>query len=214
MSWGSTRPPYHDSGLKRLFDLATSGSLLLALSPLMLGIAIVVRAVMGAPVLFVQERVGRGGVPFRLYKFRTMRPGDGRAPQITARGDWRVTPLGRFLRATKMDELPQLANVWRGEMSIVGPRPEVPTYVQHYTPVQRGVLAARPGLTDPASIRFRDEESLLARAAPERRAAVYVEEIMPQKLAMSLDYVARSGFWLDLRLILETAAALLRPNGR
>jgi lipopolysaccharide/colanic/teichoic acid biosynthesis glycosyltransferase len=210
MSWRSTRPPYHRSGLKRVFDLVGSGGLLVVLSPLMLLIAVLVRAAMGSPVLFVQERVGRDGIPFRLLKFRTMRSGESRGPDITARGDRRITPLGRFLRATKLDELPQLMNVWRGEMSIVGPRPEVPTYVLHYSPSQRGVLAARPGLTDPASIQFRDEETLLARVTPERRDAVYLQEIMPLKLAMNLDYVARSGFWLDLRLVVETVYVMLR----
>jgi lipopolysaccharide/colanic/teichoic acid biosynthesis glycosyltransferase len=212
MSWSSTRPPYHRSRRKRAFDLAASGGLLLTLSPLMLLIAVLVYATMGSPVLFVQERVGRDGCPFRLFKFRTMRPGKGRSPEITARGDRRITPLGRLLRAAKLDEMPQLVNVWRGEMSIVGPRPEVPPYVQHYTPAQRGVLAARPGLTDPASIKFRDEETLLALVSPERRDAIYREKIMPQKLAMNLDYVARSGFWLDLRLIMETAFVILRMH--
>jgi len=212
MTGGAGRPPYHRSGLKRAFDAIASGVLLVALSPLMLLIAALTRSTMGAPILFVQERVGRDGIPFRLLKFRTMWPGAAGDPEITARGDRRITGLGRLLRATKLDELPQLFNVLRGEMSIVGPRPEVPRYVKHYNREQRGVLDARPGLTDPASIRFRDEENLLAREAPERREAFYLEEIMPRKLELNLDYVARSGFWLDLRIIVETAAVILRPQ--
>jgi lipopolysaccharide/colanic/teichoic acid biosynthesis glycosyltransferase len=212
MTGGAGRPPYHRSGLKRTFDAIASGILLMALSPLMLVIAALTRATMGAPILFVQERVGRDGIPFRLLKFRTMRQGTSGDPEITARGDRRITGLGRLLRAAKLDELPQLFNVLKGEMSIVGPRPEVPRYVQHYNREQRGVLDARPGLTDPASIRFRDEETLLAREPPERREAFYLEAIMPQKLKLNLDYVACSGFWLDLRIILETAAVILGPQ--
>jgi lipopolysaccharide/colanic/teichoic acid biosynthesis glycosyltransferase len=208
----SGRPPYHRSGLKRAFDATTSAMLLLLLSPLMLLLAVLVRATMGAPVMFRQERIGRDGAPFRLMKFRSMRPGTGGDLRITARGDQRITRLGRLLRATKLDELPQLLNVLRGEMSIVGPRPEVPEYVRQYSLDQRRVLEARPGLTDPASIRFRDEEAILALVAPERRDAVYREEILPQKLSMNLDYVARSGFWLDVRLMLETAVVILRPT--
>jgi lipopolysaccharide/colanic/teichoic acid biosynthesis glycosyltransferase len=208
MSSGVPPGSWIDSGWKRGFDAVTSGSALLVLSPLLALVAVGVLCSMGRPVLYVQERVGRAGRDFRLLKFRTMRPDDGRGPRVTARGDPRVTPLGRMLRRSKLDELPQLLNVVRGEMSIVGPRPELRRYVEGYDAGQRRVLRARPGLTDPASIAYRDEESRLAAVEPGQREAVYTGDIVPEKLRLNLDYLDRASFWSDLAVIAATVRAL------
>jgi lipopolysaccharide/colanic/teichoic acid biosynthesis glycosyltransferase len=141
-----------------------------------------------------------------------MRPGSEAGLQITGRGDDRVTTMGRLLRALKLDELPQLWNVLRGDMSLVGPRPEVPRYVAAYTPEQRRVLRARPGLTDPATILFVDEEDLLGAVQPPERETYYVGHVLPRKLALNLDYIERAGVLYDLRLILATLADLVRPR--
>ncbi len=151
--------------LKRSLDFSASLVAVAILAPLLALLALVVFLSSGPPVLFAQKRVGRDGRPFRLLKFRTMRTDAGPGPAITASGDARVTRIGRVLRATKLDELPQLINVLRGDMSLVGPRPEVPRYVARYDDRQRGVLRVRPGLTDPASVHFRDEEQLLGAVA-------------------------------------------------
>ena len=188
---------------KRLFDLAAAGTGLLVLAPLLAAIAAVILVEDGRPVFFRQERVGRDGRPFRIWKFRTMvRDAGRRGMAITVGRDPRITRIGHWLRRFKLDELPQLWNVVRGEMSLVGPRPEVPRYVALYTPEQRRVLALVPGITDPASIAYRDEAALLAESDdPER---LYVERIMPDKIRINLDYAARRSLWSDLRVILET----------
>src|SRR5436305_1549910 len=145
--------------MKRVFDVAVSLLALVVLSPLLALIALAVKATSSGPVFHRGERIGRGGAPFRILKFRTMRI-NASGPGLTRGGDARVTPLGRILRRSKLDELPQLVNILRGEMSIVGPRPEAPEYVRLYTAEQRRVLTVRPGLTSPASLRYRHEESL------------------------------------------------------
>lgn len=193
---------------QRLLDIVAASAALVVLAPLLALIALLVRAASPGPALHRAERAGRGGRPFRLLKFRSMVAGAARqGPGITRTGDPRITPLGRVLRRAKLDELPQLFNVLRGEMSLVGPRPEDPRYVALYTPEQRRVLAVRPGLTSPATIRFRAEEALLAGDDWE---AQYVSAVMPQKLALDLDYLARRTFWSDLRLLLRTVAVLFR----
>ncbi len=188
---------------KRLFDLAAAGTGLLVLAPLLAAIGLLILVEDGRPVFFRQERVGRDGRPFRIWKFRTMvRDAERRGTAITVGRDPRITRIGHWLRRFKLDELPQLWNVVRGEMSLVGPRPEVPRYVALYTPEQRRVLALVPGITDPASIAYRDEAALLAESDdPER---LYVERIMPDKIRINLDYAARRSLWSDLRVILET----------
>ncbi len=188
---------------KRLFDLAAAGTGLLVLAPLLAAIGLLILVEDGRPVFFRQERVGRDGRPFRIWKFRTMvRDAERRGTAITVGRDPRITRIGHWLRRFKLDELPQLWNVVRGEMSLVGPRPEVPRYVSLYTPEQRRVLALVPGITDPASIAYRDEAALLAESDdPER---LYVERIMPDKIRINLDYAARRSLWSDLRVILET----------
>ena len=192
---------------KRLFDLLGAALALLLLSPLLLAVALVVRLDTPGPVFFRQERVGRHGVPFRIHKFRTMHHGAG-GPLLTAAADARVTRSGAWLRRTRIDELPQLIDVLTGDMSLVGPRPEVPRYVAHYPPALRErVLAVRPGITDPASLAFIDEAALLAAAAdPERE---YVERILPAKLQQAAAYAERASVGTDLVVLWRTARRLL-----
>jgi lipopolysaccharide/colanic/teichoic acid biosynthesis glycosyltransferase len=191
---------------KRLFDVVASALGLLLLLPLMLSIATWVRLDSPGPVLFRQTRVGRFGRPFTIHKFRTMRVEPGAA--ITVGEDPRITRSGRILRASKLDELPQLWDVLRGAMSLVGPRPELPRYVELYpADLREQVLSVRPGITDPASLAFSCEAELLATAAdPERE---YVEVVMPAKLRLSADYAARASLAADLRLIVRTLARVL-----
>jgi lipopolysaccharide/colanic/teichoic acid biosynthesis glycosyltransferase len=168
---------------KRISDGVIAALGLLIVSPLFLLIAPIIKLDSPGPVFHRAERIGKDGVPFRLYKFRSMvADAHRRGPGITAAGDRRVTRVGAFLRRTKLDELPQLINVLRGEMSLVGPRPEDPRYVAHYTPEQRRVLAARPGITSPASLHYRNEPAVLSGDDWER---IYVETVMPHKLASS-----------------------------
>ena len=192
---------------KRLFDLLVAAGALLVLSPLLAAAALAVKTGSPGPVFFRQTRVGRGGKTFRLRKFRTMRHDHADGPQVTAAGDARITKQGRWLRRWKIDELPQLLHVVSGEMSLVGPRPEVPRYVERWPADLRPViLSVRPGLTDPATLRYLDEENLLARAAdPER---LYVEEILPAKAALYADYVRHRTFAGDLALLGTTVANL------
>jgi lipopolysaccharide/colanic/teichoic acid biosynthesis glycosyltransferase len=194
---------------KRALDVAASACGLVALAPLFAVLALIVRAD-GGPAFFGQERVGHHGRRFRLWKVRTMVPHAERlGPQLTVDGDPRITPVGRWLRRTKLDELPQLFNVLTGEMSLVGPRPEVPRYAAHYTPEQRRVLALVPGITDPASIAYRDEARLLAASTePER---LYLERIMPDKIRRNLEYERRATLGSDLRVVLQTVGVLARP---
>ncbi|MEI8078202.1 MAG: sugar transferase [bacterium] len=189
--------------MKRAVDVLAAGSGLLLLGPLLVLLALAVKVTSPGPVFFCQERVGRGGRNFRILKFRTMvADAERRGLHITAGGDSRITPVGRVLRHYKMDELPQLWNVLSGDMSLVGPRPEVAKYVALYSPEQRRVLEVRPGITDPASLAYRHEEALLAQAAdPER---FYVETVMPAKLRINLDYINHRTFVRDLAVLLRT----------
>lgn len=186
---------------KRIFDVLAAGLGLLVLSPLLALVALWVRLDSPGPALFRQTRVGRHGVPFTIHKFRTMRVEPGAA--ITVGEDPRITRSGRWLRSTKLDELPQLWDVLRGAMSLVGPRPELPAYVAlHPIGLREQVLAVRPGITDPASLAFSHEAELLAAAAdPELE---YREVILPAKLQLSADYAARASLRTDLGLILQT----------
>ncbi|MGN6830454.1 sugar transferase [Paucibacter sp. M5-1] len=196
--------------LKRLVDILLSalGLALLAL-PLM-AIALWVKLDSRGPVLFRQQRVGRFGRPFMIHKFRTMAvDAPARGPQITVGADPRITRAGQVLRRTKLDELPQLWDVLRGAMSLVGPRPEVPKYVALYPDEMRELLlSVRPGITDLASLQYRDESAVLAAAADPERA--YVEQVLPAKLALSSRYVREATLLGDLRLILATLSALRR----
>jgi len=192
--------------MRRLLDLAVSAAGLLFLSPLFAILAIAVKVSSPGPAFHRGERIGRGGKPFRLYKFRSMRVAEGGAA-ITRAGDPRVTAVGRFLRRTKLDELPQLINVLAGDMSLVGPRPEAPRYVEMYDEEQRRILAARPGITSPASLLYRSEEEQLVGPEWER---LYVETIMPAKLRIDLEYLEDRTLVSDLLVIARTIAALLR----
>jgi lipopolysaccharide/colanic/teichoic acid biosynthesis glycosyltransferase len=199
---------------KRVLDLSMTVPAILVLSPLLVLIALGVLVTMGPPVLFTQERAGLDGNPFALMKFRSMRPSRGGDLPITGRGDQRITPFGRFLRATKLDELPQLFNVLIGQMSLVGPRPEVMVYLAGYSPNQRRVLEVRPGLTDPASLEFRDEERLLGAVPPAEREAFYVKTILQRKLALNIAYIEGASLLGDLGLVARTVAAVfLRVGG-
>lgn len=200
--------------LKRLFDFTASLAGLILLSPLLVATMLAIRLESPGPVFFLQERVGLEGRRFNIIKFRTMRqsaPAEG--PQITIGQDPRITSIGYTLRKFKLDELPQLINVLRGEMSLVGPRPEVPTYMAHYTPAQRAIiLSVRPGITDFAAIEFSDEADILAGAADPEVA--YVQEIMPRKFALYERYVRERSFWLDLKLIAWTMGKIIKRRDR
>lgn len=196
--------------VKRLFDWVMSSLGLLLLAPLLLAMALLVKLDSPGPVFFRQERVGRHGKPFRIHKFRTMRHDPvGTGPQITVGADARITRVGGFLRATKLDELAQLIDVWLGDMSLVGPRPEVPRYVAQYpSALREKVLSVRPGITDIASIEYRDESAVLARASDPEQA--YVQEVLPHKLQLAARYVDNASLALDVWLILRTIAAVVR----
>ena len=189
--------------MKRLFDIVASGLGLLILSPLFLIVAIWIKLDSPGPVFFRQVRVGRFNKDFRIFKFRTMRVGSDKGSQITIGGrDPRVTRAGYWLRRFKIDELPQLINVFIGDMALVGPRPEVRHYVDMYTPEQMHVLDVRPGITDAASIMFRNESEYLEQADdPEKH---YVEVLMPKKLELYLKYVNNHALMGVICLILKT----------
>lgn len=193
---------------KRAFDLVGAGLGLVLLAPLFALLAILVKAEDGGPVFFRQERVGYRGRPFRMWKFRTMVPdAEARGLPLTVGSDPRVTRIGAWLRRLKLDELAQLFNVLAGDMTLVGPRPEVPRYTAWYGAAEQRVLDLVPGMTDEASIRYADESTILAAAAdPERR---YVEEIAPEKIRLSLGYAARATVWTDFQLILATVRWLV-----
>ncbi|GCA77221.1 UDP-N-acetylgalactosamine-undecaprenyl-phosphate N-acetylgalactosaminephosphotransferase [Microcystis aeruginosa NIES-2520] len=188
---------------KRIFDLLFSLMGILVLAPIFLAIAVWIKVDSPGSVFFRQVRVGQFGKEFRIYKFRTMvTNAEALGKQITVGEDPRITDCGRFLRKYKLDELPQLFNVLKGDMSLVGSRPEVPKYVALYTPEQLKVLELPPGITDLASIRFRNESELLAQA--ENPEEFYVKEIMPQKLELNKQYLAQANLIFDLYIILQT----------
>ena len=199
--------------MKRAFDVAVALAGAVMTSPIVAVAAIAVRLDSPGPAFYSGPRVGRGGRVFRMHKLRTMSTGaEATGPAVTAAGDTRVTRVGRFLRRTKIDELPQLWNVVAGDMSLVGPRPEHPAYVARYAPEQRRLLSVRPGITGPATVAFIDEEGLLAGGDGERR---YVEDVMPRKLAVELEYLDRASFASDLRVLARTALLVaVRPLRR
>ena len=189
--------------MKRAFDFSVAllGSVLT--SPIVLGCAIAVKLDSPGAAIYSGPRVGRGGKVFQIHKLRSMRAAPG--PAVTAGDDPRITRVGRFLRRTKLDELPQLWNVVAGEMSLVGPRPEHPDFVARYTPQQQELLSVRPGITGPAALAYMDEEKLLAG----RDATAYVDEVMPQKLALELDYLQRATFATDVGILLKTLSSVV-----
>lgn len=192
---------------KRLFDMVCAALGLLILSPVLLVCALLVGLTSPGGVLFRQERIGKDGVPFTIYKFRSMRK-DNAGLKISTSRDTRITSVGRVLRKTKLDELPQLWNVLKGDMSFVGPRPEVREYTDLYTPEQRQVLMVRPGITGLASIRYRNENELLTASSDPNRT--YIDEVMPAKLALDLKYIPCACVSYDIKLILETLVTVVR----
>lgn len=196
------------SRTKRLLDIALSLVAIVLVVPLMLLIAVVLKFTAGE-VIYRAPRVGRDGQLFTMFKFVTMSRDDS-GPRVTGRNDMRITDVGRWLRATKLNELPQLVNVIKGEMSLVGPRPEDPRYADHYSPRHRQVLAVRPGLTSLAFLRFGDEEAFIARAAPADVEAYYLQDLLPKKLDIELDYVSTWSVRQDLRILAGTVLTMLR----
>lgn len=196
---------------KRALDLVISTLLLILLSPLMLALGLWVRLDSAGPALYRGKRVGKDGRPFLMYKFRTMvEEAERQGPAVTYRDDPRVTRAGRFLRRTKLDELPQFLNVVKGEMSLVGPRPEDPSYVALYDREQRQVLTVRPGITGPTQLEYRNEASMLQGSSVENE---YVTRIMPQKLKLDLEYVRNRSLALDLKILGRTATTILLGDG-
>lgn len=197
-----------DQALKRALDLSVSALLLLVSSPLWPAIVLLIWLESPGPVIFAGRRVGRGGHEFRMYKFRSMRAGSNAPgqPGITTSGDPRVTRVGRILRSTKLDELPQLLNVLRGEMSLVGPRPEAREYVDLSNDTQRRVLSVRPGITGPAALVYRHEERMIQYG--ENADTYYRTVVLPHKLQLDLEYVIARTFWRDIQLLLQTLARL------
>jgi lipopolysaccharide/colanic/teichoic acid biosynthesis glycosyltransferase len=196
---------------KRTMDLFLASLGLLLALPIFAIAGIALRLEGRGGVFFRQVRVGRHGRPFRIWKFRTMADAPEPAMVLTVAGDPRITRVGAWLRDWKLDELPQLLNVLRGEMSLVGPRPEVPRYVARYTPEQRRVLDLTPGITDPASLRFRSESDRLAQHIDPEDA--YLRQVLPEKLSISLDYAARATRWSDLRVLWQTVRRIALGGG-
>ena len=197
--------------MKRLFDIVASGLGLLFLSPFLILIAIWIKLDSTGPIFYRQVRVGQHNKDFRIFKFRSMRMGADKGSLVTIGGrDPRVTSSGYYIRKFKIDELPQLINVFLGDMSLVGPRPEVRHYVNYWTPEQMRALDVRPGITDPASIRFRNENELLEKAEdPEK---YYIEVIMQEKLKLYLEYVDNASFWYDIKLIFQTFWVIIKER--
>jgi len=194
--------------IKRLFDIISSLVVLSVLLPFFLIITLLIVLDSRGGAFYKQTRVGKGGKEFGLLKFRSMKPNSDKSGQLTVGADSRVTKLGHFIRKYKIDEFPQLLNIIAGQMSIVGPRPEVPKYVAFYSDEQREVLSVRPGLTDFATLEYFDEQKILGEATdPE---AAYINEVMPKKLELSLRYVVKSGMALDVKLIFRTIGRIFK----
>ncbi len=196
-------------GIPRTAEICLSLAGLITLFPLFAALAVLIKATSKGTVLFRQKRIGRGGKEFTLYKFRSMRSETG-GLRLTAAGDARLTGIGGWLRRYKLDELPQLWNVLRGEMSLVGPRPEVAEYVRKENPLWQEILKVRPGITDPVALRLRNEERLLA--SVEDREAFYIETLQPFKLRGWAHYARHKTFKSDLRILAQTFKVILLPD--
>ena len=194
--------------LKRIFDITLSLFGLIILLPFMLIIAILIKIDSKGPVFFKQIRVTKNGKEFKIFKYRTMRVGSDKYSQITVGKDGRITKIGSFLRKYKLDEIPQLINVLIGDMSLVGPRPEVPKYVDFYTDEQKEILKVRAGITDYASIEFSDENDLLA--SEEEPEKAYIEKIMPKKIELNKKYLSEISILTDIKIILLTIKKILK----
>ena len=192
-----------NSILKRIFDFFASLLGIIVLSPILVAVSIAIKLDSKGNILFLQKRVGKDGVPFNIYKFRTMvTDAEKLGKQITVGKDSRITKTGAFLRKYKIDELPQLFNVLKGDMSLVGPRPEVPNYVELYTEEEKKVLTVRPGITDLASLRYKDENEILGKV--ENPEEYYINVIMKDKLKLNLEYIEKSNLFFDISLIIKT----------
>jgi lipopolysaccharide/colanic/teichoic acid biosynthesis glycosyltransferase len=197
--------------MKRLFDITAASAGLLVLAPILILVALAIKRDSRGPIFFKQIRVGQGFKPFWIYKFRTMVDGAaGGSPSITVGADPRITRIGELLRKTKIDETPQLLNILRGDMSFVGPRPEVPRYVGLFQRDYEEVLKVRPGLTDLASLKYRDEASVLGQY--DHPETEYVERLLPDKIRLAKEYIQKASFGYDLALILKTLVKLLVPR--
>ena len=194
--------------LKRIFDIILSLFGLIILSPFMLIIAILIKIDSKGPVFFKQVRITKGGKEFKIFKYRTMKVGSDKYSQITVGKDERITKIGSFLRKYKLDEIPQLINVLIGDMSLVGPRPEVPKYVALYTDEQKEILKVRAGITDYASIEFSNENDLLALEEDSEKA--YIEKIMPKKIELNKKYLSEISMLTDIKIILLTIKKILK----
>lgn len=193
--------------MKRLIDIVVSFFAIIFLSPLFILLALLVVVVSGLPILYKQVRIGKNHKPFKILKFRSMRNNADKAGLLTVGADNRITSIGKLLRKTKLDELPQLFNILKGDMSLVGPRPEVLKYVELYNDEQGKVLTVKPGLTDYASIKFINEDELLGQFDDPEKA--YIEEIMPKKLTLNLEYIAKQNNWTDFKILLKTIVKII-----
>ena len=196
--------------MKRLFDIIVAGAGLLLLAPLFAGVAMLIKLDSPGPVFFKQKRIGRGFRPFWIYKFRTMRHDAAENMQLTVGADSRITRIGGFLRRSKLDELPQLFNILVGDMTLVGPRPEVPRYVEAFHRDYQEILTVRPGLTDLASLKYRDEAALLGQSAdPEQE---YLHRVLPDKIRLGKEYIRCSSLAFDMNLIVKTVRKVIFPG--
>ncbi len=195
---------------KRVFDLCVAIPLLVMGSPALALAAIVVKASSPGPVLFRQSRVGRDGKTFRLLKFRTMVHGDlNKGPGVTRQGDSRIFPAGRWLRHWKLDEVPQFFNVIRGDMSLVGPRPDLPEYIASLNEEQREILSVRPGITGAATLQLRNEEDLLAQVPAAELQSFYISRLLPEKTRIDIAYARDASLWSDIKILFRTLAKIL-----
>jgi lipopolysaccharide/colanic/teichoic acid biosynthesis glycosyltransferase len=196
--------------MKRMLDIAVAGVGLLLLAPLFGAVALMIKLDSPGAVFFKQMRIGKGFRPFWIYKFRTMSENAPGGLPLTIGADPRITRLGNFLRQSKIDELPQLINILKGEMTLVGPRPEVPRYVKAFHHDYQEILAVRPGLTDLASLKYRDEARLLGQSGqPEEE---YLQRVLPDKICLAKEYIRRSSLLFDLNLIVKTVLKLIFPR--
>ncbi len=207
---GEISPWCHSAG-KRIFDVCIGMPLLIVTTPLLLLIGVSIKLTSKGPILFRQNRVGRGGKEFRLFKFRTMTHRDRQSgPGVTSAGDARITRLGRILRGSKLDELPQLFNLLRGDMSLVGPRPDLAEFLRDLQPIAWRMLSLKPGITGWATLHFRKEEQLLAEIPEKQMRQYYVNEILPRKVELDLEYAASASFVKDCGILFHTALAIFR----
>ncbi len=200
--------PWNTSAGKKLLDIAGAAVLLVVVSPLMCLLALLIKLSSPGTVFYRQGRVGQGGREFQLLKFRSMAPARPGLP-LTRAGDPRITGVGRFLRKWKLDELPQLLNVVRGDMSFVGPRPDVAEYINRLNDQQKQILQLRPGLTGSATLRYRNEEALLAQVPETELASYYCSQVLPHKVNLDLEYARRASLFSDIAILLQTAFAIL-----